>query len=102
MSTVRSLYKAAPAALVASLLSFAPAAHAEIGVPIPKNAAATAKSVAGTGKARFDWLEQRGIKTAAISQPQTRSKTRIGKSLGSGSWICSPAGFGKKSRCRRR
>ena len=96
MSTFKTIITAAPAAFVAGLLSFAPMAQAEIGVPIPKNAAATAKSVAGTGKARFDWLEQREIKTAAVTT------SRTGKSLGKGSWICSPAGFGKKSSCRRR
>lgn len=55
------------------------------------------KSVAGKGAARFDWLAKRGPAT-----PATVTRASGTPALGSGSWICSPAGFGSKSRCHQR
>lgn len=49
--------------------------------------------------AQFDWLAKRN--------PHADANTRIlgaasGGRHGSGSWICSPAGFGKRSSCYNR
>lgn len=56
----------------------------------------SAKSTAGQGSARFDWLAGRDGR----AQPAPRIvQTRF---LGKGSWICSPAGFGKKATCFQR
>lgn len=53
------------------------------------------KTAAGKGRTHFDWLNQGTsapvIKVADIVAPP-----------GNGSWVCSPAGFGSKSRCYRR
>ncbi|WP_156506763.1 hypothetical protein [Rhodobacter xanthinilyticus] len=52
------------------------------------------KTAAGQGEARFDWL-----------RPGTApAPTRIAQisAPGTGQWICSPSGFGSKSRCSRR
>jgi hypothetical protein len=53
-------------------------------------------TVAGKGPARFDWFANRNT-----SAPQTTTTTRR-YAHGSGSWVCSPAGFGRKSTCRAR
>ena len=55
-------------------------------------------SAAGKGQAYFDWLAPK----RANSQLQIKTASATRKSLGRGSWICSPAGFGKKSSCYRR
>ena len=64
----------------------------------PKQIAAqnipTKTTVAGQGSARFNWLA-----TPSNAAPQRVAQTRF---YGNGSWICSPAGFGKKSQCYRR
>jgi hypothetical protein len=44
---------------------------------------------------KFDWLAKRGpTKSVMLVSAEPTSRQ-----LGKGSWICSPAGFGKKSRC---
>lgn len=57
------------------------------------------------GAAAFDWLAKKRVARTGIvegsilvssdGQPIVQRKRFFGK----GSWICSPAGFGKKSRC---
>ena len=57
------------------------------------------------GAAAFDWLAKKRVARSGIvedsvlvssdGQPTLQRKRFFGK----GSWICSPAGFGKKSRC---
>lgn len=77
-----------------AMISHAAPSRAE-GPVTPRNpASAVANSVAGTGATRFDWLAKRktGTKVRAVRRA----------SLGNGSWVCSPAGFGSKSRCYRR
>lgn len=60
------------------------------------------KSSAGRGKAQFDWLapSRRAGKVRPVSNRGVAARRM--PSLGSGSWICSPAGFGSQSRCHRR
>ncbi|TNE64704.1 MAG: hypothetical protein EP336_14510 [Rhodobacteraceae bacterium] len=53
-------------------------------------------TVGGSGGTRFDWLA--GGKDVADAGMTTTAPTP----QGSGSWICSPAGFGNHSRCYRR
>ena len=55
------------------------------------------KTAAGKGAARFDWLATARSKTV---HPPTRSAQA--RSLGNGSYVCSPAGFGSRSRCYKR
>lgn len=56
----------------------------------------TVKSHAGKGSARFDWLARRN------PDPRPVERTAQARSLGNGSWVCSPSGFGSKSRCYQR
>ena len=55
------------------------------------------KTIAGSGKSRFDWFGN-------VSKTNSAKiiKTSNTPSLGNGSWICSAAGFGKQSRCYKR
>ncbi|PTQ71985.1 hypothetical protein [Celeribacter persicus] len=53
-------------------------------------------TVGGRGDTRFDWLA-RGKDVADASSTVSATAPQ-----GSGSWICSPAGFGNHSRCYRR
>ncbi len=79
----------------AGTLSLAPAAKAEMPVS-PRKPAAAAKSAAGTGATRFDWLARRN------TGGETPGRIVQKAALGNGSWICSPAGFNRKSRCFKR
>ena len=73
-------------------------AVAETGVSAPLRIVAPAKSVAGKGAARFDGRKGGATLTQAeLATPVTRTA-----SLGRGAWICSPAGFGSKSKCFQR
>lgn len=84
------------AAAVAVVMSLAPLSASADVVPIAVAAGtrAAVKTHAGTGSARFDWLKGRNpapvVQVAASNAP------------GTGSWICSPAGFGSKSKCYKR
>lgn len=53
--------------------------------------------------ASFDWLTKKSA-TRSESRPQPAAAKRIrsGRSLGRGSYICTPAGFGKRASCRAR
>ncbi|WP_434286930.1 hypothetical protein [Celeribacter sp. SCSIO 80788] len=53
-------------------------------------------TVGGSGNTRFDWLAA-GKEVADADMTTTSPMPQ-----GSGSWICSPAGFGNHSRCYRR
>ncbi|SFJ22156.1 hypothetical protein [Celeribacter neptunius] len=83
------------AALSTSMaLAETPAAVAPQDVPVLQLAP---KTVAGKGAMRFDW-SQKG--NQAVSPDVQVADSR--RPLGNGSWVCSPAGFGKKSRCYAR
>lgn len=56
------------------------------------------KSYAGTGSAKFDWLRPR----VRVAPAPTVVSQNTGGYLGDGAWICSPAGFGTKSKCFQR
>ncbi|MFP1644281.1 hypothetical protein [Pontitalea aquivivens] len=55
-------------------------------------------SVAGKGSASFDWRAKKGPQTASAQKP--RALTRVVH--GRGRYVCSPAGFGRKSQCHSR
>lgn len=58
------------------------------------------KSAAGNGRAYHDWLASRSVE-AGDDGP--RGQPEIAREApGRGSWICSAAGFGQKSRCHVR
>ncbi|MYM55938.1 hypothetical protein [Thalassovita mangrovi] len=82
------------AALAAAIIGLAPAAQAEMAVSPKQPASKIVKTHAGKGAARFDWMAKQGL----------NKQTRIQRVVlhGRGSWICSPAGFGKKSSCYSR
>ncbi|MCA0045103.1 hypothetical protein [Celeribacter litoreus] len=69
-------------------------AVAEVTPGFDEQSPTVVKTSAGKGSARFDWLNQG--KSAPVQQAS------VSPSLGVGSWICSPSGFGSKSKCFRR
>lgn len=93
---IKSPKRAVVLALIASgQLAFASVASAESVTPRTPSAT-TAKSVSGSGSTRFDWLAKRN--SAKTKAPRISRRAL----LGNGSWICSPAGFNRKSRCFKR
>ncbi|WP_145106364.1 hypothetical protein [Cereibacter sediminicola] len=44
----------------------------------------------------FDWLSRPAVVVRASSEAPA---TRVRRQIGRGSWICSPAGFGRGSTC---
>lgn len=57
---------------------------------------APTRGVVATGSAgTFDWMAKPVVTRAAY----TPATARIQRQIGRGSWICSPAGFGRGSRC---
>ena len=100
MSLIKSMKQASLAALVsAGMFTLMPAQSAQaeqVGVIAVPTVKFVAKSVAGKGSAKFDWLAKRN------PSPEKPVLAAYNAPLGSGSWICSPAGFGKKSQCYAR
>lgn len=47
----------------------------------------------------FDWFSNGRTAAEAKLARVNLTGSQSGRSLGQGSWICSPAGFGKKSSC---
>lgn len=84
-------------ALLAGLLTVsAPgAARADALAIAPMKVAMRMPAIQVTQTPKFNWLAKRGPKVTATLASARRTPAQIG----SGSWICSPAGFGKKSRC---
>ncbi len=83
-------------ALAAFVAMAAPAAPA-LAQMKGKTATTYKSTIGGRGKARFDWFANKGSST---ERPRTVAANT--SPPGNGSWICSPAGFGKQSRCYRR
>lgn len=95
MAWTRTGSKAA-AALVAGLLCVAaPAPSGADAVAEPIRIALKAAKPSQVRAVKFDWLAKRGPAPRITLASAERMPYQIGK----GSWICSPAGFGKKSRC---
>ena len=57
------------------------------------------------GAAAFDWLAKKRVskagqvQSAVLVSAEGQTVVQRKRFFGKGSWICSPAGFGKKSRC---
>lgn len=81
-------------AVMAFALALGAAAQAE-STDATASRPAAVKTAAGQGAARFDWLDTSG-------KPATPLRVAQSGAPGNGSWICSPSGFGSKSRCYRR
>lgn len=87
------------------LAALALAAGMAAALPAMADSTASGKvtSAAGQGSARFDWLNPNSSSKARPenvsydAQPGTATTP-----VSHGSWVCSPAGFGSKSSCRRR
>ena len=88
----RSLATKALALSATMALLAAGAAQAQPDLKITPHAAVSA---AGKGSASFNWLAKRTAKPTLVT-------ARVGRPLGTGSYICSPAGFGRKSQCYQR
>ncbi|WP_038072265.1 hypothetical protein [Thioclava pacifica] len=95
-----TIFRAAAAGLFAATLviaaPFGAASAQQTGMLEISPIKVAVKSAAGKGSARFDWLAGR----KSDAQPAQRVSTR--RAPGTGSWICSPSGFGSKSRCYQR
>lgn len=82
------------AALFMPQLALADAAHVS-----PLRLPAAVKAAAPTKKISFDW---QGPRPGGSQENVTRQTRLASVLLGRGSWVCSPAGFGKRSRCYSR
>ncbi len=88
--------------LVAGAMTVAPLqiAHAEqTGAASATPPRIMAKGSSRDAGAQFDWLANRNPNANATSGVV---RATVRGRHGSGSWICSPAGFGKRSSCHRR
>ncbi len=89
-------------ALVAGLVPAGAAAQSGSGASGPRAAAVV--MIPGAA-APFDWLAKKRLTRSATVQDAVLVSTdgqavvKRQRFFGKGSWICSPAGFGKKSRC---
>ncbi|KEP70136.1 hypothetical protein DL1_20175 [Thioclava dalianensis] len=101
MTVSKALKRAGAAGLVMSIaLITTPSFAQQSGIFTLSSArlaarTASAKSVAGKGRARFDWLASAHRNTAKPRITQAHA-------LGNGSYVCSPAGFGARSQCYKR
>ncbi|NVK45602.1 MAG: hypothetical protein HWE33_04785 [Rhodobacteraceae bacterium] len=92
--TMTFLRKVLVSISMASALVSVSGLHAETAPEAaPVAAPKSVKSAAGVGAARFDWLAK------PASPDVTPVRVARTQMLGSGSWVCSPAGFNRKSRC---
>lgn len=85
---LRSLCVLATAAITASACS------ADTINPAPQQADTMMEERESTGLASTD------LNLLQTPQPRTSSRLRVRTSVGQGSYICSPAGFGQRSYCR--
>lgn len=92
--TMFDLISRTAAAATVTLIAIAPV-HAETAtIDILPTHGVVVKTAAGHGSARFDWLRP--------TAPVTVQRVAYVAPPGNGSWICSPSGFGSKSKCYRR
>ena len=86
-------------ALAATLWASAPSALRAEGLRVePLKVMFAVPRQAKSKVAGFDWLAKR-TPSAQIRIYRASTEDRLPRQIGRGSWICSPAGFGKKSRC---
>jgi hypothetical protein len=82
---------------LAALLAVAAPAPllAEAGLREPLKVSLRLSKAASAQAGGFDWLAKRRPDAQVVRV----SLAAAPRQVGSGSWICSPAGFGKRSRC---
>ena len=91
----KSLFRCAAVLAAAVALSggFTHGASAEaVGASVSRGAVQSSDSRVGA----FNWLAKPNAAVLVRYEPVA---PRIARQIGNGSWICSPAGFGRKSRC---
>lgn len=96
MTTLQRVAKAAlnTAASAALLL-----ASANFAVALTVTGEATAKPAVTRGEViSFNWLAGKSTPRKSVVVPAT-ARVNSGLNLGGGSYVCSPAGFGRQSRC---
>jgi hypothetical protein len=94
------------AALIATLFTgmIAPEAFAQSGSGSAGSRAISVVHIPGSA-VPFDWLAKKRaskgntLQDAELVSSQGAATTNRQRFFGKGSYICSPAGFGKKSRC---
>ncbi|RLL64245.1 hypothetical protein [Paenirhodobacter hankyongi] len=92
--TIFDLISRTAAAATVTLIAIAPV-HAETAtIDILPAHSVVVKTAAGHGSARFDWMRP--------TTPVVAERVAYVTPPGNGSWICSPSGFGSKSKCYRR
>lgn len=96
--TVKGLAVAALVTLAVSAGAYAQSGAVDRGAhPV------IAISTAGHGSASFDWRAKRGVNgETMVLLARYKPRLRVLNPLGRGSYVCSPAGFGHKSRCYQR
>lgn len=100
MSSSRTAALVAAATLVISGISPVSSASAD-----SVNVTVSSSGVVNPGANRrtangFDWSNPRGVRTAAVVPPASqRQPVRLS---GRAAWVCSPAGFGRRSTCTAR
>lgn len=97
LATIRGTGLAALLAASAMTVAQVQIAHAE--QPGAASLRVAAKGSNRDAGAQFDWLAKRNPSASANERVIRAS---VGGRHGNGSWICSPAGFGKRSSCHRR
>jgi len=82
------------AAATVTLIAIAPVYAETATLDVLPTRTVVVKTAAGHGSARFDWLRR--------TTPVVAERVAYVAPPGNGSWICSPSGFGSKSKCYRR
>lgn len=75
-----------------------PSLAQNINLDVPQVILVSGSTVAKHSVA-FDWHAKRQLQVTPVS---ISGKSLVKRILGRGSYVCSPAGFGQKSRCQQR
>lgn len=96
---VRLLKTTAIALLLAMAVADVAPANTDTMAIEPIRIALRQTSQVSTRRIAFDWMGNRkSVRTVAFSRLVNSTK-QTPRQIGRGSYICSPAGFGQKSRC---
>lgn len=85
-----------PVAFFAVLLGTTMMGHASSEV---RGQSAKARMIQISSPGSFDWFGNAQNADKARAARSSLTSVHSGRKLGQGSWICSPAGFGRKSSC---
>jgi hypothetical protein len=97
-------HRTAKALVLFSVISFGASgtAFAQGGMADLRALPMLVSSAAGKGSASFDWLPKGKRLTSAVATAPVKPKVSGRTTLGKGRYVCSPAGFGRRSRCHSR